>query len=185
MNQRGQISVEELRGPSSVAFQGRVLTVRVDPVTAKGGPSTREVVERPRAAAVVAEGEDGRLVVVRQFRWAVSTCLDELPAGLIDPGEEPLAAAQRELAEETGYRAQTWQLLFDYYASPGYSTERVSLFSARGLAPGPRNLDPDEDIVVTGWSRQEAERYLAEGRVQNGILLIGVLWWLYGSTPQV
>lgn len=177
--------MEEQRGPSSVVFQGRVLTVRVDPVNAKGGVSTREVVERPRAAAVVAEREDGRLVIVRQFRWAVSSYLDELPAGLIDPGEDPLAAAQRELAEETGYRAQFWAPLFEYYASPGYSTERIALFSAGGLTAGARSLDPDEDISVTAWTRREAAEHLAAGRIENGILLIGVLWWLYGHTPLV
>ncbi len=177
--------MEERRGPSSVVFQGRVLSVRVDPVTANGGASTREVVERPHAAAVVAERDDGRLVIVRQFRWAVSAYLDELPAGLIDAGEDPLTAAQRELAEETGFRAQRWAPLFEYYASPGYSTERIALFSASGLSLGTRDLDPDEDIAVTAWTRDEAAAYLAQGRIQNGILLIGVLWWLYGRRPQV
>ncbi|MCY0877693.1 MAG: NUDIX hydrolase [Firmicutes bacterium] len=170
--------MEERAGASQVVFRGRVLTVRVDPVHAKAGLTTREVVERGPAVAIVAETADHHLVVLRQFRWPVQAWLYELPAGMIDGGESPLAAAARELEEETGYRAQHWQPLYCYYASPGYSNELIYLFYATGLEPGPPHADPDEDLDVLCWSVEEVQAHLASGEVLNGILVIGLTWWL-------
>lgn len=170
--------MERGNGDSKTVFAGRVLTVRVDPVVAKSGPGTREVVVRPAATAVVAETDSGELVVIRQFRWAVGEPLFELPAGMIEPGEPALSAAQRELEEETGWRADEWTLVFDFFTSPGYSTERMVLYYARQLRPGTAHGDPDEEIAVHQWSRAKARRMLHEGQLRNGILLLGLSWWL-------
>lgn len=161
-----------------MAFQGRVLTVRVDPVRAKAGLTTREVVVRPPAVAVVAETYQHQLVIVRQFRWAIQEVLVELPAGVVEPHEDLETAARRELEEETGYSALTMTPLFSYFTSPGYSTECVHLWYAASLTAGTPHGDPDEDIVVEHWSRADAWAMLQSGTMTNGILLVGLLWWV-------
>lgn len=175
---RVEVLMERENGPSQVAFVGRFLSVRVDPVIAKSGPGLREVVVRPPAVAVIAETGDGRLVVIRQFRWAVGELLYELPAGLMDGDETPQAAARRELAEETGYHADEWHSLADCFTSPGFSTERIYLYHARQLSLGVAHGDPDEEIAVEHWTRDRASHEISHGGVKNGVLLIGLLWWL-------
>ncbi len=170
--------MEELAGVPQVVFEGRVLSVRVDPVRAKSGPGIREVVVRPGAVAVVAENSRGEVVLIRQYRWAVGKHLIEIPAGLIDDGESPEEAARRELAEETGYRARQWSLLSSFYTSPGYSTEQLFLFHARDLTLGEAEGDPDEEISVEHWEKNRVRKALASGQFSNGILLVGLLWWL-------
>lgn len=174
--------MEKSNGPSQTTFAGRVLQVRVDPVMGRSGPGFREVAVRPQAVAVIAESVRGEIVVIRQFRWAVGDTLYELPAGLVDPGEGPEAAARRELAEETGYRARVWRPLFDMYTSPGFTTERISLWSAQELTLGPSKWDPDEEIVVERWTRQRALEEVAAKVVHNGIFVAGLLWWLARPT---
>lgn len=170
--------MERAHGTPQVVFAGRVLTVRVDPVLAKSGETTREVVVRVPAVAIAAETSRGELVVIRQHRWAVGEDLYELPAGVMDVEESPLAAAQRELSEETGFTAGTWEDIVSYYPSPGYSTEVVHLFHAVDLTAGEAHGDPDEEIAVEYWSPAQARQHLAAGHVKNGILLIGLHWWL-------
>lgn len=178
MRYTGGINIERQHGESQTAFAGRVLKVRVDPVWAKSGLTTREVVERPVAAAIIAESPDQRLVVVRQYRWAVADWLFELPAGLVEEGEDPLAAAKRELAEETGWTAQHWQTVYQFFPSPGYSTEVIHLFFASGLCPGTPHGDPDEELEVSLWTAARAEEARRGGEITNGIMLLGVGWWL-------
>lgn len=169
-------------GTPQETFRGQVVTVTVDPVLAKSGPGTREVVHRPEAAAVVAETAEGGIVVIRQFRWPAQRTLWELPAGLIDAQESPLAAAQRELREETGYLADRWIAAFDCFTSPGFSNERIHVFYARGLSLGQTHLDPDEEIAVECWDRRRVQHYLIGPTAANGILLSGLWWWLNQAT---
>ena len=170
--------MERANGTQEVVFRGHVLTVRVDPVIARSGPTTREVVERGSAVGIVAETADHHLVVVKQYRWAVSEFLWELPAGLVEPGEPPLLAAKRELQEETGYQAGYWRPLHQYFSSPGYSTEMISIFYAADLVGGASDLDADEELTVHHWSREEARAKIDGGLVKNGLLLVGLSWWL-------
>jgi ADP-ribose pyrophosphatase len=171
-------TVERSRGEGQVVFRGRAVTVRVDPIWARSGPSTREVVERQPAVAILPEDGQERIVVIRQFRWAVSRWLWELPAGLVEVDESEEAAARRELEEETGFRAGQLRRVHQYFPSPGYSTERLTLFYATDLTAGVQQLDPDEDISWERWDRNTVLQHLVDQDIDNGITLLGLYWWL-------
>ncbi len=154
---------------SELVYLGEVLGVSVE----HWGDAKREIVERRPAVVVVATDSAGNAVLVRQFREAVQKELVELPAGVIDGEEEPLETAKRELQEETGYRGGAWRAGPVYYATPGYSRERVHLFFAAGVEPGDPAHDPAEPVEVELWSPGEIESRLAE--VEDSKTLIGLL----------
>jgi ADP-ribose pyrophosphatase len=144
-------------------FQGRLLTVHDDTVeTADGNLAGREIVEHPGAVAIVATDDEGRVLLVRQWRHAVGRALWEIPAGTLTRGEDPEAAARRELAEETGYTAQVWERLGGGPVAPGYSAEILHLFAARQLRPGEPHTDPDENVIAQLFTAAEAAALIAE-----------------------
>lgn len=137
-------------------YAGRLLRVFEDTVELPGGQrARREVVEHRGAVAIVAVTDDGRVVLVRQWRHAVELALWELPAGTRNPDEEPTATAPRELTEETGYSARRWSELGRAFVSPGYSRELIWFYLAEQLVPGEAANDPDErlDVSLAGPSR--------------------------------
>jgi len=170
--------VEHQRGDSATAFQGKVLSVRVDPVWAKSGPTTREVVVRGPAVGIVAETPEGSLVILRQYRWAIQQYQYELPAGMVEAHESPVQAAVRELREETGWQAGRIRPIFRYFTSPGYTTEEIFLYFADHLTMGSTQPDPDEELEILTWTRGQARDKLANPDSSNAILLVGLLWWL-------
>jgi len=147
-----------------------------------GHTAKRECVEHPGAVAVVAMDEAGQVLLIRQYRHPVGRLLWEIPAGLRDViGEPPLATAQRELLEEVGYRAAHWQVLADFYCSPGISSERLRIFLARDLARVPddeRSYVPEDEEahMMIEWAPLDTvvSRFLA-GDLHNGVMAIGVL----------
>lgn len=162
-------------------FEGRIFRVHVDEVAGPDGSrATREVVEHPGAVVVLPLRDDGRAVLLRQFRYAVGRELIEAPAGALRPGEEPEAAARRELAEETGYRARRLRPVAEVFASPGFCTERMYLFVAEGLEPGPRAPEDGEYLEPFAVDRREARALLAAGRVEDAKTMLLLLWWLGG-----
>jgi ADP-ribose pyrophosphatase len=161
-----------------VRYEGRQFQVITRDVASDGQVRRLERVQRVPAVAVLAETAEG-LVLIRQHRPVVGEWLWELPAGKVDPGESSEAAARRELEEETGYRAPHLTLLFQYYPSPGYTTEQITLFWAPHVEPGPASPEPDEEIAVDVLARPQVATLLATGQCSNGLLLIGVLWWLH------
>jgi ADP-ribose pyrophosphatase len=127
-------------------FTGRILSVRVDTVlTGAGKETTREIIERPDTVAVVALDDNRNILLVKQYRYATGKHTVEIPAGVIDPGETPEQAARRELREETGYDCDILIPVHTYWPAIGYSTERMTIFLARGLKPAP--LQGDEERI--------------------------------------
>jgi ADP-ribose pyrophosphatase len=154
-------------------YEGRVLGVTVE----RWPAGEREIVERADAVAIVAVDATGRLVLVRQPREAVRTHVVELPAGVADEGEEPLATARRELAEETGLHGGSWRRGPSFFSTPGYSRERVHLFFAAGLEEGEPAPDDGEEIEVVRWTAAEVDARLDE--LEDSKTLIGALLFLH------
>ncbi|HHX84172.1 MAG TPA: NUDIX hydrolase [Actinomycetales bacterium] len=160
-------------------FDGRVVRLRVDTLEMPGGGTAdREICGHDDAVAVVALDEQGRLVLVRQYRHAVGERLWELPAGLCDvDGEEPLETARRELVEETGLAAEHWRPLVEIVPSPGFCTERVHLYLATGLreVPRPEAHHEEADMEQEWMPLDGAVEAVLDGRIVNGIAVAGIL----------
>lgn len=164
---------------SDTVYDGKVVSVRRDVVSMPGGTTgQRDVVVHPGAVAVVALDEQGRVLLVEQYRHPVGRRLEELPAGLLDVDHEPaLAAAQRELAEEGGYEAGQWHVLLDVLTSPGMTDEAIRIYLARDLQACHREVQEHEEVELTArWEplATAVQRGLA-GELENAACLLGVL----------
>lgn len=158
-------------------YEGRILHLRVDIVRLpSGGTTVREVVEHRGAVAIVPLLDDGQVVLVRQFRYAVGQVSLEIPAGTLEPGEDPLACARRELEEETGYRAARWERLGAIWPTPGYSTEEIFLFIARDLTPGSARPEFDEALRVVTMSWPEIWTAIEDGRLRDAKSIVALTW---------
>ena len=140
---------EEKTVKSERLYEGRILNLRIDTVEAEDQRYyKREIIEQKPAVVIIAIDENANILLVEQYRKAVGEKLYELPAGKIDVGEEPIAAAQRELREETKYAAKNLEYIFDSYASPGYTNEIMHFFLATDLYPAPLEQDDDENVEM-------------------------------------
>jgi 8-oxo-dGDP phosphatase len=162
---------------------GALVKVRRDTVRMPDGQEVgREVIEHPGAVGIVAMDESSRVLLIRQYRHPVGRQLWEIPAGLRDvAGEPPLVTARRELLEEAGYLASDWQVLADFFTSPGITSERLRVYLARGLTRVPdaeREYVPDheEAHLTVEWAALDVvvSRILAGG-LHNGVMMVGVL----------
>ncbi|MGA3026305.1 MAG: NUDIX hydrolase [Bryobacteraceae bacterium] len=137
----------------------------------------RAIVQHGGSAVMLAADRRKRVLLVRQYRLPARQRLWELPAGRLDPGETPLRAARRELAEETGYRARKWKKLVSFYPSPGFLAERMTIFVATDLIAGePHNME-DERIESRWFSRKEMEEMIRRGGIVDGKTILGFLVW--------
>ena len=158
-------------------YKGRLLDVRRDEILLPDGkPSAREYIRHVGAVCVVPLTDGGRVIVERQFRYPVGEVMTEIPAGKLDGREEDrLSAAKRELREETGYTADEWTFLGDYYPTPAYSDERISMYLARGLHSGDRKLDDDEFLNVLTVPLEDLVNDILGGRITDGKTQAAVL----------
>ena len=163
-------------------YDGHVLSLRLDTVAMPGGGSSvREVVHHGGAVAIVALDDEGRVVLLRQYRHPIGEHLWELPAGLRDvEGEPPLETARRELAEEVQLAAQRWSLLTTTYSTPGFCDEAVLVYLAEGLSDVPRPegfvVEHEElDLTVERLPLAEAVQQVFDGTIRNALAVIGVL----------
>jgi len=157
-------------------FAGRILSVREDTVELPDGRRTqREVVEHGEVVAIVPVDASGQVLLVRQYRLPAGRSMLEVPAGSVDPGESVEEAAQRELQEETGCRADRLHRLGGFFISPGYCTEFMHLFLATGLSEAAAAADADERITVERFPLAEALRLVEAGEIRDGKTIIGLL----------
>jgi ADP-ribose pyrophosphatase len=157
-------------------YDGRVLALDVDEVEEPGGVrATREVVRQRGSVACLPVHDDGRVVLVRQYRYAVSEYVWELPAGRLDPPETPEAGARRELEEEVGLRAQRLEKLAEFWTTPGFCDERMFVYRATGLEQGAARPEPDEKIEVLATSYADARRMIETGEIREGKTLVALL----------
>lgn len=140
-----------------------------------GSIQPRKVIRHPGAVAIVPVLEDGRICLIRNRRFTVDKELLEVPAGTRERGEDPQATAARELTEETGYHAEHWRQLHEFYLAPGVMDERVFLFLAEGLTAGPPQLEQYEFIENHLVTLEEAVQMCRDGRIEDSKTLVGVL----------
>lgn len=168
--------MEERTLESKQIYEGRRVSLRVDKVVLPGGrETTREIAAYPDCVAIVAVDDEDNVILVRQYRHAVGRELLELPAGGIEPGEEPAHSALRELEEETGYTARRIERIGGAYTAPGYSTEFMHLFMAEGLEPGPSRAEDDEIIQVMPTPVGRIRGMMESGEICDGKSVIGLL----------
>ncbi len=166
---------------SKLAYQGKIFSVYTDHVREPNGvEATRDVVRHNGSVVVLAVDEttnpdDPLVIVERQFRHAADQYLLELPAGRVEPGENVLAAAKRELIEETGYRAKKWTRLVRYFASPGFVGEWMEIYLATGITAGKAEPEEDERIEVRLLPLSQLVRMATANEIHDGKTIIGVM----------
>ncbi len=165
---------------SKVVHTAPVFRVTSDEVIEPSGVKVRrDVIRHPGSVVVLALDErksEPSVLLIRQYRYPANQDLWELPAGRIDDGEDPLTAAKRELAEETGYSASEWIPALYYYASPGFLDETMFIFAARDLHRGKATPEEDEFITCKLVSLQTAVQWVMNGKLKDGKAIAGVLW---------
>jgi len=166
----------ERRLHSESVYDGHFLKVRRDRVALPGGATAeREYIVHPGAVMIVPLTDDGRIVVERQHRYPLDHVLLEFPAGKLDAGETSLHCAQRELREETGYRAREWAYAGHLHNAPAYSNEFIDIWFARGLAAGAQELDDGEFVEVLTLPEAELLAQSASGKLTDAKTMVALL----------
>jgi ADP-ribose pyrophosphatase len=162
---------------TKLVYGGRLLTVREDVVSLPNGQTARrEWVQHPGAVIMIPLLENDTVVLERQFRYPLKQHFYELPAGKMEPGEDPLATAQRELQEECGYQARQWRHLTTLHPCVGYSDERIELYLARELTRVGRALEDDEFLETLTLPLDETLAWIRSGRITDVKTIAGLFW---------
>jgi len=163
---------------SEIIYEGKAFGVRRDELIEPTGVHTiREVVTHPGSVVILPVLPDGRIVMVRQYRHATKQYLWELVAGRMERGENPKKGAQRELLEETGYRAKRFSVFLDVFPTPGFLEERMYLLLARDLTPGAAEPEEDEQIVVAAYTRRQLEQMMRTRKLRDAKSIAGLLFY--------
>lgn len=172
------MNYEEKTVRRNYIYRGKIVNLRCDDALLPDGrPCTREVVEHPGGAAVLCVRE-GKVLLVRQFRYSYGEELLEIPAGKLDPGEEPIRAAARELEEETGFTASLEPLTV-FYPTPGYTNEKIYIYLAKEIHGGTQRLDDGEFLDVLQLPLEEALRMVNEGQIKDGKTIAALLLYFF------
>ncbi len=164
---------------SQTIFEGRAVRLRVDDVQMPDGrQTTREVVEHPDCIAIIAVDDEDNVLLENQFRQAIGKELTEIPAGGIEPGEDPETAVRRELQEEAGYLPKKVEKLGGFYSAPGYSTEYLHLFLATNLVPSQLYAEDTESIRLTRVPISQVDNLLASGNICDAKSIAGLYIFL-------
>jgi ADP-ribose pyrophosphatase len=156
-------------------YRGRVVKLDVETVTLPNGATVDlEIIRHQGAVAVVPLKNDGTVLLIRQYRHAAGGYIYEVPAGKLEPGEDPRHCAARELEEEIGYRASSLQPMLSFFTTPGFTDEVIYLFLATGLTPGNQSLDHDEVLEVVEMALDEAMARIEDGTIRDGKTIIGL-----------
>lgn len=176
---------EEITIASEPIFEGNIISLQVDTVQLPNGQTaSREIVRHPGAVCVLAI-VDGKLLVVDQYRKPLGKMQIEIPAGKLEPGEQPELTAKRELEEETGYRCGSVKHIHSFYTSPGFADELLHLYWAENLQPGEANPDEDEFLQVGLITLEEAKQYIKEQRISDAKTITAIYaWQLYQLTGE-
>jgi len=159
----------------TIVYHGKVFELIRENVTLENGTTTDvEFIEHPGATAVIPFLDDNRIVLLKQYRHALKKYIWEIPAGTLDPKEEIISCAKRELIEETGYSAAQWHRLGEITPVPGYSDERIHIFLATELQPADQNLDEDEVIQVQAVDFLKALEMMGDGEIQDAKSIAGL-----------
>lgn len=168
--------VEEKTVKSERVYEGKIINIRVDTVELPHKKySKREIVEHPGAVGVIPITSDGDIVLVKQFRKPVEEVLLEIPAGLIECGEEPDQCATRELKEETGYTTKKLKRLFEYYSTPGFSDEKIHIYLAEEITEGVAHPDENEYIEIVKMPINEALKKIKTGDIKDAKTIVAIL----------
>jgi ADP-ribose pyrophosphatase len=161
---------------SEPIYEGRIVRLRVDRVRLPNGrEAKREIVAHPGAVCIVPVTEANEVLLVRQFRLAAGRSVLEVPAGTLEPGEDPRNCADRELREETGFRASSLHPMFAMFVAPGYSSEKIHAFLATGLTPAAGEADEDENLLPERMPLQEVERRILAGEFEDAKTIASLL----------
>lgn len=163
---------------SRLVYRGPIFDVRHDRVREPGGVVTdRDIVVHYGSVVLIPVLDDGRILLVRQYRHATGQTLWEFVAGRIERGERPERGARRELEEETGYQGRRFRRLLEFFPTPGFVSERMVVYLVEGLRPGPARPEADEKIVVSSFTLPELERRIRGGGIRDGKTIAGLLFY--------
>lgn len=163
---------------SKEKLKNKLFTVSHDRAVEPGGfEIDRDIVHHRGSAVMMAVDDRKRILLVRQYRLPAQRMLWELPAGSLDPGEKPLQTAKRELREETGYRAKNWMKLTEFFPSPGFLAEKMTIFLATGLTPGDPEPMEDERIEPRWFTAKEIEAGIADREIFDAKTMLGYFFW--------
>ena len=169
---------EEKTVNKNYLYKGKILNLRKDDIILPDGkPAIREIVEHSGGSCILCE-QEGKIYLVKQFRYAYKQELYELPAGKLNQGEDPRETALRELEEEAGLKAQSMELLFEVYPSPGYTNEIIRIYQAKGFTTTQKHLDEDEFLTGEWIEIDKIKQMIKNGEIKDGKTLIALLYIL-------